>query len=119
MKGFRKEYRLSTTYRRSVIASVFFFVVGGLGCAKIPPCTVSPIEIEETREDVKILEKDLTSAKERARQLSEDLAKKKAELDGKKDKPGELRKKLEDLQKGSGRHESQKKEKEKGEEETA
>ena len=74
MKGFRKEYRLRTTYRHWVIGSAFFFVAGALGCAKVPPCTVSPIEIEETREDVKILEKDLGSAKERAKQLSDELA---------------------------------------------
>jgi chromosome segregation ATPase len=70
---------------------------------------VSPINIEETREDVKILDRDLAAAKARAQTLSEELARKKAELDSKKDKPAELKKKLDDLQKGSGRHESQKK----------
>jgi septal ring factor EnvC (AmiA/AmiB activator) len=119
MKGFRKEYRLRTTYRHWVIGSAFFFMAAVFGCAKVPPCTVSPVEIEETREDVKILEKDLVSAKERAKQLSDELAKKKAELDSKKEKPGELRKKLDELEKGSGRHESQKKDKDKDEEETA
>jgi hypothetical protein len=94
-------------------------MAGAFGCAKVPPCTVSPVDIEESREDVKILENDLVTAKERARKLSEELAKKKAELDSKKDKPGELRKKLEDLEKGSGRHESQKRKKDKDEEETA
>ncbi len=108
---------MRTTYRRWVIGSAFFFMAGAFGCAKVPPCTVSPVEIEETREDVKILEKDLTSARARAKQLSDELAKKKAELDSKKDKPGELRKKLDELKKGSGRHESQKKDKD--EEETA
>jgi hypothetical protein len=119
MKDFRKEYRLRTTIRRWVIGAAFFFVAGAIGCAKVPPCTVSPIEIEETREDVQILDNNLASARTRAQQLSDDLAKKKAELDGKKDKPGELRKKLDDLKKGSGRHESQKRNKDKDEKETA
>ena len=110
---------MRTTIRRWVIGTAFFFVAGSIGCAKVPPCTVSPVEIEETREDVKILENNLGSAKDRAKQLSDELAKKKAELDSKKDKPGELRKKLDELKKGSGRHESQKKDKDKGEEETA
>ncbi len=119
MKDFRKEYRLRTTIRRWVIGTAFFFVAGSIGCAKVPPCTVSPIEIEEIREDVKILDNNLASARTRASQLSDELAKKKAELDGKKDKPGELRKKLDDLKKGSGRHESQKRDKDKDEKETA
>jgi septal ring factor EnvC (AmiA/AmiB activator) len=74
-----------------------------LGCAKVPPCTISPIEIEETREDVKVLEKDLTEAKDRAQKLSAELAAKQAELDSKKDKPAEMRAKLKELKKGSGR----------------
>ena len=100
---------MRTTIRQWVIGSACLFVAGALGCAKVPPCTVSPINIEETREDVKILDRDLAAAKARARELSDELAQKKAELDSKKDKPAELRKKLDDLQKGSGRHESQKK----------
>jgi len=75
----------------------------GMGCAKVPPCTVSPVEIEETREDVKVLQKDLDEAKDRAAKLSAELAAKKAELDSKKDKPAEMRAKLKDLKKGSGR----------------
>jgi hypothetical protein len=116
-KGFRKELRLRTTIRHWVIGAVFVFVAGPLGCAKVPPCTVSPINIEETREDVKILDRDLAAAKARAKTLSEELAAKKAELESKKDKPAELRKRLDDLEKGSGRHKDQKKDK--GEKETA
>lgn len=83
----------------------FFAVVCGIGagCAQIPPCTVSPIEIEETREGVKLLEKDLVEARTRAKKLSDELAVKQAELESKKDKPAELRKRLKELKKGSGR----------------
>jgi chromosome segregation ATPase len=62
-----------------------------------------PVEIEETREDVKVLQKDLNEAKDRAQKLSAELAAKKAELDSKKDKPAEMRAKLKELKKGSGR----------------
>lgn len=99
---------MRTTIRQWVIGSAFLFMAGALGCAKVPPCTVSPINIEETREDVQILDRDLAAAKARAQSLSEELARKKAELDSKKDKPDELRKKLDDLKRGSGRHEDQK-----------
>jgi len=94
---------------------------GLVGCATIPPCTVSPIEIEVTREDVKLLEKDLVVARDRAKKLSTELASKKAELNGKKDQPDELRRKLVALKKGSGRHEDQKRKekKDKDEEENA
>jgi hypothetical protein len=91
-----------------LIGVAFFVAVGLMGCAKVPPCTVSPINIEETREDVKILEKDLVAARIRAKELREELAAKKAELDGKKDKPKELRGKVEELKKGSGRDEKKK-----------
>jgi hypothetical protein len=108
MKDFRKESRLRTKIRRGVIGSAFFFLAASFGCAKVPPCTVSPIEIEETREDVKILDRDLAAAKARAKELTDELARKKAELDSKKDKPDELRKKLDELKKGSGRDEKEK-----------
>ena len=84
------------------------------GCATVPPSTVSPVDIEETREDSKILEKDLLAARARARELSTELAAKKAEYDGKKDKPEELRKKLEELKKGSGRIDARRGKKKKG-----
>lgn len=102
---------MRNTIGQWLIGAAFFIAVGLLGCAKVPPCTVSPINIEETREDVKILEKDLVSARARAKELREELAAKKAELDGKKDKPKELRKKVSDLKKGSGRDESQQRDK--------
>lgn len=99
---------MRTKIHRWVIGPAFFFMAASFGCAKVPPCTVSPIEIEETREDVQILDRDLASAKAQAKELSDVLAKKKAELDSKKDKPGELRKKLKELEKGSGRDKEEK-----------
>jgi hypothetical protein len=94
---------LRKTIGHWVVGTSFVLAIGALGCAKVPPCTVSPINIEETREDVKILEKDLVAARARAGELREELASKKAELDSKKDKPKELRKKVDELKKGSGR----------------
>jgi len=89
--------------RRIVAISLLGIAVLLLGCSHVPPCTVSPIEIEETREDVKVLDQDLAKAKQKEKELKERLAKKKKELAEKKPLPEELRKKLERLKKGSGR----------------
>lgn len=101
---------------RPLIAGLFCVSAGVFGCAKVPPCTVSPVDIEETREDSKILEKDLLAARARAKELSTELAAKKTEYDAKKDKPEELRKKLEELKKGSGRIDARRKKKNKKDE---
>jgi len=70
---------------------------------------VSPVEIEETREDVGVLQGDLLAARKRAKELRDDLAAKQAEYASKKDKPAEMQKRVDELKKGSGRDESQKK----------
>ncbi len=85
------------------MSPMIIFFSAFLGCSSAPPCPVTPVHIEETREDVKMMERDLAAARDRADKLKAELDEKKSELDSKKDKPGELRKKLEELKKGSGR----------------
>ena len=107
---------------RITVVSLLILLLGcsalfSLGCSQAPPCTVSPIEIEETREDEKVLEKDLNDASGRAQQLQARLNEKQSELDKKKKIPPELRKKVDELKKGSGRSEEQKKYKKKDEKE--
>lgn len=75
------------------------------GCAPAPTCKISPVELEELREDVAKLQKDLKDTRDREAQLTAELAAKKADLDSKRDKPDELRARLEQLKKGSGRTE--------------
>jgi chromosome segregation ATPase len=76
---------------------------GSFGCSKPVNCTVSPVEIEELREDVAVVQKNLATAIERRDNLTKELAVKEADLDAKKDKPAELRARLEELRRGSGR----------------
>ncbi|MFH1755848.1 MAG: hypothetical protein ABIA59_09115 [Candidatus Latescibacterota bacterium] len=83
-------------------------LTASFGCSAAPPCPVTPIHIEETREDVKILERDLAASRDRADKLKAELEEKKARLEERKDKPEELREKLEELKKGSGRGEEEK-----------
>jgi chromosome segregation ATPase len=74
----------------------------------VETCGVSPIEIEELREDISIIDKDLGGVRERAQQLADDLAAKQADLASKQDKPAELRRRLALLKAGSGRIEKKK-----------
>jgi len=76
-----------------------------LGCTQVPPCNVSPVEIEELKEDLTLLDKDLAGVQDRVKRLSDDLAAKQADLDTKKPRPAELRRRLELLKQGSGRTE--------------
>jgi septal ring factor EnvC (AmiA/AmiB activator) len=78
-------------------------LTAAFGCSSAPPCPVTPIHIEETREDAKVLERDLAAARERAGKLKAELDEKKARLEERKDLPDDLRKKLDELKKGSGR----------------
>jgi len=101
-----------TNRRPWLVLLGFTVLAAALGCAKIPPPSVSPVEIEETREDVKVLEKDLIAARDRAAKLTAELAQKKASLAAKKDQPEVLRKRVKELKKGSGRETDDDKEKE-------
>lgn len=78
------------------------------GCGTAPTCNVSPVEIEELREDVATVEKNLATARERADNLTKELAVKQADLDAKKGRPAELRARLEELRRGSGRYDKPK-----------
>lgn len=73
------------------------------GCSKAVTCAVSPVEIEELKEDVAAVEKNLATARERSDNLAKELAIKQVDLDSKKEKPAELRARLEELRRGSGR----------------
>lgn len=106
------------TIRHWAVGLAICVGAGSVGCAKVPPCTVSPIDIEETREDSKILEKDLVTARERAKELTNELASKKADLESKKDQPAKLRERVDELEKGSGRYKKEE-EKDKDEKESA
>ena len=87
--------------------------VGLLGCSsKVTTCEVSPVELEELREDIAVLEKDLKTARDREAQLSADLAAKQADLATKKGKPAELRAQLEQVKRGAGKTEKAKETKE-------
>jgi septal ring factor EnvC (AmiA/AmiB activator) len=93
---------------RAWLAGAACAAVVSAGCSKVEMCSVSPIEIEELREDIGVIDKDLSGVHEREQQLADDLAAKQADLNSKKDKPAELRAKLDQLKRGSGRIEKKK-----------
>ena len=78
------------------------------GCSKTTTCEVSPVELEELREDIAVLQRDLKTAQEREAQLTTDLATKKADLETKRGKPAELRAQLDQVKKGAGKTEKPK-----------
>jgi chromosome segregation ATPase len=89
---------------RALLATATCVAVAmSVGCSKVTSCNVSPVEIEELREDVSVLDKDLAGVHERAQALADELAAKQADLDSKKNKPEELRRRLDLLKRGSGR----------------
>jgi len=69
---------------------------------------VSPVELEELREDIAGLKKDLGNAKDREAKLTAELAAKQADLAAKRGKPDELRAQLEAVKKGAGKTEKPK-----------
>jgi hypothetical protein len=79
-----------------------------VGCAKAPTCKVSPVELEELREDVSVLKKDLKNAQDREAALTADLATKQATLADRRTKPDSLRAQLEQVKKGVGKTEKAK-----------
>jgi len=89
--------------RALLVAATCVAAAVSFGCSKVTSCGVSPVEIEELREDVSVIDKDLAVVHERAQALDDELAAKQADLDSKKDKPDELRRRLELLKRGSGR----------------
>ncbi len=99
----QKGRRVRLTWAASVIISMCFF-----GCTKAVDCKVSPVELEELREDIAQLQKDLKIARDRETQLTADLAAKQADLETKRSKPAELRAQLDMVKKGAGKTEKAK-----------
>ena len=93
---------------RLIGAACAFSVISLSGCSKTTTCNISPVELEELREDIAVLQKDLKTAKDREAQLTADLATKKADLETKKAKPPELRAQLDAVKKGAGKTEKAK-----------
>lgn len=73
------------------------------GCSKKQQCTTSLVTLDETRLDAETYEQEAAETARNAADLEQRLAQKKSDIAAIKDKPAELRKKVEELKKGSGR----------------
>ena len=73
------------------------------GCKPAPPCETSLVTLDETRLDAESFEKEAAETGKSADDLEAKLAKKAQEVEGIKDDPERLEKKLHELKKGSGR----------------
>lgn len=93
---------------RLIGAACVVVAAGLVGCAKTQTCEVSPVELEELREDITNLQGDLKKQRDREADLKADLAAKKADLESKRGKPAELRAQLEQVKRGAGKTEKDK-----------
>ncbi len=89
-------------------ASITIVLLIGAGvvfgsCAKKEQCTTSLVVLDETRLDAETYEQEAAETARNAADLEQRLTQKKNEINAIKDKPSELRKKVEELKKGSGR----------------
>jgi uncharacterized coiled-coil DUF342 family protein len=73
------------------------------GCGEAPPCTTSLVTLDETRLDAETYEQEASETAKNMAELEEQLAEKKSDIEAVKDKPAVLRKKVNDMKKGSGR----------------
>ena len=73
------------------------------GCGEAPPCRTSLVMLDETRLDAETYEQEAAETAKNAAELEKKLSDKKGDIEEIKDQPAELRKKVDDLKKGSGR----------------
>jgi septal ring factor EnvC (AmiA/AmiB activator) len=73
------------------------------GCGEAPPCQTSLVTLDETRLDAETYEQEAAETGKTKADLEKKLADKKGEIEQVKAKPTELKKKVHDLRKGSGR----------------
>jgi len=93
---------------RLIGAACVVIAAGLVGCSKTQTCKISPVELEELREDIANLQADLKKQHDREAELTADLAAKKADLEAKRSKPDELRAQLEQVKRGAGKTEKDK-----------
>lgn len=86
-----------------LIALLSAAVLISMGCSKKQQCTTSLVTLDETRLDAETYEQEAAETARNAADLEQRLTQKKNEIAAIKDKPAELRKKVEELKKGSGR----------------
>lgn len=88
--------------RRVVLIVVLCSVAGYLGCATPKPCTVSPVDIEEVRSDIRDLDAKLAENQAILSKLQEGVAAVQAQIAEKKAEVPVLQAEFDRLKKASG-----------------
>ena len=88
--------------QRLVFLMVLCTVAGFLGCSKMKPCAVSPIEIEELKSDIRDVDGQLADAKEALARVQADLAAWEERLAQRRSEIPQLEAELARLKKASG-----------------
>jgi len=88
--------------RRVVLIVAVFSVAVYLGCATPKPCTVTPVDIEEIRSDIRDLDTKLTESKAILAKLQDGVAIVQAQLEEKRTEVPVLQAEFDRLKKASG-----------------
>jgi septal ring factor EnvC (AmiA/AmiB activator) len=92
--------------RGMVVVPIFILAAAAFlsgGCGKAPPCHTSLVTLDETRLDAETYEQEAAETAKNVADLESKLIQKKSEIEQVKDKPADLKRKVHDLKKGSGR----------------
>jgi len=89
-------------FQRVVLFVALCSLVAFLGCASPKPCTVTPIEIEELKSDIRDIDAQLARAKSRLAEVQAELADWEARRAEKRALIPQLEAELEQLKKASG-----------------
>lgn len=95
----RVRYRI---LRRIVLVVTLCSLAAFMGCAAPKPCVVTPVEIEETKSDIRDLDSQIAQGKERLAEVQAELAKWEGQRDEKLAEIPQLLAELERVKKASG-----------------
>ena len=73
------------------------------GCGEAPPCQTSLVTLDETRLDAETYEQEAAETAKNIADLQKKLDETKKDIEGVKDRPVDLKKKVNEMKKGSGR----------------
>lgn len=88
--------------RRALLIVVLCFVSGYMACAAPKPCTISPVEIEEIRSDIRDLDAKLAEDKASLAKLQGDVATVRGQLEERRAEIPILQAQLDSVKQASG-----------------
>lgn len=88
--------------QRALLFVALCSLAGYLACAAPKPCTISPVEIEELKSDIRDLDAQLAARKQELAKLEAEVADLTARIEGRRSQVPALQAELTKLKKASG-----------------